>query len=158
MSSSAKSDKPKPKVERILFLCLRNSSRSKIAQAYLQRFAPERFVCESAGLTTGKLTYVEKQVMLEDQLPIDEPSNTVFTFFNSGKTYDHVISVCDQMAEFKCATYPGSTPVTMWVFEDPAKFRGTKPQRIAKTREVRDRIKSAVKAFILGHTFAENLH
>ena len=140
----------KPNVQRILFLCYYNSSRSKMAQGYLEQLGVGRYITESAGTVIGKLTNVELEVMQEAHLRTDYPTNTVFTFFNSGKTFDHVISICNTASE-ECSSYPGKSSLTVWVFEDPATFKGTRPQRLAKTREVRDGIKRKVQAFLTGH-------
>ena len=121
-----------------------------MAQGYLAKLGGAHYTSESAGTVIGKLTNVELQVMQEERLPTDYPTHTVYTFFNAGKIYDHVISICSAAHE-ECATYPGNPSLTVWTFEDPASFKGTRPQRVARTREVRDGIKRKVQAFLLGH-------
>ena len=41
--------------KRVLFICIHNSARSQIAEAFLKQIAGDRFEVESAGLEPGKL-------------------------------------------------------------------------------------------------------
>ncbi|MGD8991214.1 MAG: arsenate reductase ArsC, partial [Desulfobacterales bacterium] len=38
------------KKPRVLFICVHNSGRSQIAEAYLKKFAADKYEVESAGL------------------------------------------------------------------------------------------------------------
>ena len=40
---------------KVLFLCVHNSARSQMAEAYLNKFAGDRIKAESAGLEPGTL-------------------------------------------------------------------------------------------------------
>ena len=40
---------------RVLFVCIHNSARSQMAEAWLRQVAGDRFEVESAGLEPGKL-------------------------------------------------------------------------------------------------------
>ena len=40
---------------RVLFVCVHNSARSQMTEAYLNLLGQERFFAESAGLQPGKL-------------------------------------------------------------------------------------------------------
>ena len=39
---------------RVLFICIHNSARSQMAEAFLNRLGKGKFVAESAGLEAGK--------------------------------------------------------------------------------------------------------
>ena len=121
-----------------------------MALGYMTALGGTRYVSESAGLTASQMTDVEMEVMKEDGLRTDYPANTVFTCFNEGKVYDHVISICDGKEE-PCSVYAGNSVITVWSFDDPAFFEGTQTEQLAQTREVRDSIKRKVEQFILAH-------
>lgn len=53
--------------QKILFVCVHNSARSQMAEAYLNLFGSEQFKAESAGLEPGKLNPLVIEVMKEDE-------------------------------------------------------------------------------------------
>lgn len=135
----------------VLFLCLHNSARSQMAEAYLRKFGGEKFHFESAGLEPRKLNPFAVEVMKEDGIDIsNNPTNDVFEFIKQGKYFGYVITVCDREASERCPVFPGMSEKINWSFDDPSVFAGSNEVKLAKTREVRDRIKAAVLNFI-GH-------
>jgi protein tyrosine phosphatase len=62
--------------------------------------------------------------------------------------FAYLITVCAD-AEEKCpSVWPGVQYRLHWKFDDPAAAEGTDEQKLAKFREVRDQIETAVRAFI----------
>lgn len=136
-------------VIKVLFLCVHNSARSQMAEAYLKKFGTEKFHVESAGLEPGKLNPVAVEAMKEDGIDISSnPTNDVFEFFKEGKIFHYVVTVCDEKASERCPIFPGLNKKINWAFEDPSAFTGTYEEKLAKTREVRNKIKEAVLGFI----------
>lgn len=137
------------KKQRVLFLCIHNSARSQMAEAYMKKFGGENFIAESAGLQAGKLNPVAVNVMQEDGIDISKNStNGVDDFYNEGRQYDYVITVCDEASAALCPVFPGVHKKIIWSFDDPSAITGTYQQKLAATRVVRDKIKTAVKDFI----------
>ena len=135
--------------KKVLFLCVHNSARSQMAEAYLKKFGGDNFHVESAGLEPGKLNPLAVEVMKEDGIDISQnPVNDVFQYFKDGKIFQYVITVCDKEASDKCPIFPGLNKKINWSFEDPSKFAGTMEEKLEATRIVRDKIKNAVKEFI----------
>ena len=58
-----------------------------------------------------------------------------------------VITVCIK-AEEECPTIPGTSTRLFWPFEDPAAFQGTEEEKLAKFREIRDKINEKIKAWL----------
>jgi len=123
-----------------------------MAEAYLKKFGGNRFQVESAGLETGTLNPLAIEVMKEDGIDISKnPTNDVFKFFQEGKLFQYVITVCDEKAAESCPIFPMMKEKINWSFEDPAQFTGTHEEKLQKTRIVRDEIKEAVLKFIEDH-------
>ena len=137
---------------RVLFVCVHNSARSQMAEAFLNHVAGDKFEAESAGLTPGQLNPVVVTVMQETGLDISHNStNSVFEFLKQGKKYDFVITVCEQSASDRCPLFPGKTQRLHWSFEDPSSFTGTEEEIKNSTRKVRDQIKTAIEDFIASY-------
>jgi arsenate reductase (thioredoxin) len=134
---------------KILFLCVHNSARSQMAEAYMKKFGSERFDAESAGLEPGKLNPLAVEVMREDGIDIsNNPTKDVFELFKQGKTFFYVITVCDAGSSDRCPVFPGAHKKINWDLADPSKATGTHEEQLAQTRVVRDKIKRAVQLFI----------
>jgi arsenate reductase len=130
----------KPKV---LFICVHNSGRSQIAEAYLKKMAGDHYEVESAGLEPAKqVNPLVVEAMQEEGIDIsDNKIQNVFELFKNGKLYDHVITVCDSAAEAKCPVFAGITKRWNWPFPDPAAVNGTSEEKMQKVREIREMIK-----------------
>lgn len=134
---------------KVLFLCIHNSARSQMAEAYLKKMGGDKFEVESAGLEAGNLNPFAVVVMKEEGIDIsNNQTNNVFDFFKQGKLYRYVITVCDKEASDRCPIFPGMSEKTNWSFSDPASFTGTDEEKLAETRKVRDLIKQAVQDFV----------
>lgn len=136
-------------MHKILFVCIHNSARSQMAEAFLKQLNNGIFEVESAGIEKGKLNPLVVQAM--DEVGIDisnKGTQDVFTLFKQGKSYHAVISVCEQEAAERCPIFPGRVKRIAWSFPDPSKFTGTDEEILAKLRLVRDAIKEKVKEFI----------
>jgi arsenate reductase len=134
---------------RVLFVCIHNSARSQMAEAFLKSLGDGRFEVESAGIEPGSLNPIVVDVMKETGIDISyNTPKSVFDFFNSGKTYDYVVTVCDKEAGERCPIFPGRVTRLHWSFSDPSTFQGTNDERREKTRTVRDEIKTRIVQFI----------
>ena len=134
---------------KVLFLCIHNSARSQMAEAYLKKFAGEKFDVESAGLESGKLNPLAVEAMKEDGIDISgNITKSVFDFYKEGRIYDYVITVCDEANAAKCPIFPGVHKKINWSFDDPSQFEGTPEEKLKRTIMVRDEIKVAVTDFI----------
>lgn len=139
--------------KRVLFICVHNSARSQMAEAFLKQLAAERFEVESAGLTPGKINPLAIEVMKETGIDISQnKTKSVFDFFKARKKYDYVITVCEESQAKNCPVFPGTTATTRlhWSFDDPQGFKGSREERLEKTRLVRDSIKKKISEWLEG--------
>lgn len=135
--------------KRVLFVCVHNSARSQMAEAFLDALAGDRFVAMSAGLEPGKLNPLAVEVMKEVGIDISKnETKSVFDLYAAGALFAFVIAVCDAEAAQRCPIFPGITKTIVWSFPDPAAFTGTWEEKVARTREVRDAVKARIEGFI----------
>jgi arsenate reductase len=135
--------------KKVLFVCVHNSARSQMAEAYLNKLGGEKFFAESAGLEPGILNPLVVKVMAEDGIDISgNKTKSVFDFFKAGKTYEYVITVCDTEAAERCPIFPGKVIRFHWSFPDPSSLEGTEEEKLEKIRKIRDDIKAKVIDFI----------
>ena len=135
--------------KRVLFVCIHNSARSQMAEAFLRKFAGEQYDVESAGLESGKLNPVAMQVMEEEGIDMSAHyAKTTAEMLKQGKTYNYVITVCDPKAAESCPIFPGITRRLHWSFPDPSAFQGTHEEKVIFTRKVREQIREAVMQFV----------
>lgn len=136
-------------MSRVLFLCVHNSARSQMAEAYLKKFAGERFQVESAGLEPGKLNPYVVRALKEEGIDISShKTQDVFELYKAGNQFRYVITVCSKEAAERCPIFPGITERLYWPFSDPSTFTGSDEEIMAKVREVRDAIRERVLMFV----------
>ncbi len=134
---------------RVLFVCVHNSARSQMAEAFLNQLAGDRFEAQSAGLEPGTLNPLAVAVMKEVGADISaNRTKSVFDFFRSGSLFDYVVTVCDGANAERCPIFPGVTKRLHWSFADPAALAGEWEQMVGATRLIRDEIRAAVASFI----------
>lgn len=133
---------------KVLFICVHNSARSQMAEAFLKEHCGDQFDAHSAGLEPGKLNPIVVEAMQE--VGIDISSNqtkAVFDMFKSGKMFAYVITVCDEASAERCPIFPGITKRLHWSFPDPSAIQGSHDEKLAGTREIRDTIKAKIEAW-----------
>ena len=132
----------------VLFVCIHNSARSQMAEAFLNQICPEEFEAQSAGLEPGRLNPIVVEAMQEIGIDISgNKTKAVFDMFKSGQMFSHVITVCDETSAERCPIFPGVTTRLHWSFEDPSSFKGSHEEVLGKTREVRDTIQRKIEAW-----------
>ena len=137
---------------KVLFLCVHNSARSQMAEAFLNQFGGDRFEAESAGLEPGKLNPFVVRAMAERGIDISSnDTKSVFDLFKAGRVYQVVVTVCSKEAAERCPIFPGLSEKLHWPFADPSALKGSDAEIMEGVRKVRDEIEAAVKNFIASH-------
>lgn len=132
----------------VLFVCVQNSARSQMAEAFLNALCPEDFVAESAGLEPGDLNPLAVAAMAEVGIDISRnQAKAVFDLFKREKHYSYVITVCDAVSAERCPIFPGGARRLHWSFPDPAALDGTWEERLGKIRQIRDQIRAQIDAW-----------
>jgi len=137
-----------PKKITVLFVCIHNSARSQMAEAFLNQLAGDRFQAVSAGLEKGELNPLAVEVMREAGIDISaNQTKSVFDFYKQGAIFNYVITVCDEANAERCPTFPGVTRRLHWSFEDPSALKGSREEKLEAVRRIRDEIRQAVLTF-----------
>jgi arsenate reductase len=137
--------------KRVLFVCVHNSARSQMAEAFLKGMADDLFEVESAGFEPTALNPLAVEVMKEAGHDISgNKADNVFERFRNGELFDYVIAVCDRNKDQRCPTFAGITKRIDWSFDDPADFQGTRDEKLEQTRGVRDKIQARLKEWVAG--------
>lgn len=137
---------------KVLFLCVHNSARSQMAEAFLRKHGGGRFEAESAGLEPGSLNPHVVRAMAEAGIDISHnETKSVFGLFEAKRTFDVVVTVCSKEAAERCPAFPGRHEKLHWPFADPSAMTGSDEEIMAGVRSVRDGIEAAVKDFVASH-------
>jgi arsenate reductase len=132
--------------QKVLFICVHNSARSQMAEAFLNDICGDHFEAHSAGLEPGTLNPMAVEAMREIGIDISQnQTQAVFDVFKSGELFAYVITVCDETSAESCPIFPGVTTRLHWSFPDPAALEGTREERLAGTREIRDQIRERIE-------------
>lgn len=134
---------------RIIFVCIHNSARSQMAEAYANHFGKGKIQAESAGIEGGKLNPVVIAAMQEEGIDISgNKTKTVDEIIAAGKTFDYVVTVCDEASAERCPVFPGGGKKLHWGFPDPSALAGTPEEKLAETRIIRNAIREKIRDFI----------
>ena len=134
----------------VLFICTRNSARSIMAEAILEKVGRGKFNAYSAGSDPAPEPMPEvldRLVMLgHDVSRLRSKSWNEFTRPDAPRM-DFVLTLCDP-AEGETCPDLGARPITAtWPFPDPAKFTGTEVERTALLNQLYGMIRRRLDAF-----------
>lgn len=121
---------------RVLFVCIGNSCRSQMAEAFARRYGADVIEAESAGIAPCEMVApVTREVMLEKNIDLDgcEPKGLAQT----GGNFDLIVNMSGRLLPNTGA------PVREWHVEDPIWVSAE------RHREIRDEIEMRVQKLIL---------
>ena len=117
-----------------MFVCVENSFRSQIAEAYFNRFAPEGWRAVSAGLTPAERVHPNAvRLMLEEGIDISHKKPQLLTR-EMQEAADIAVIVCSGAL----CPIVYTEHIEEWDMPDPAKMP------LEEARKVRDAIKKRV--------------
>ena len=135
-------------MKRVLFLCTTNSARSQMAEAFLKKYGGDKFEAYSAGLEPKGIHPYTEQVMREIGIPLTNQYSKSFREYMGKVHFAYLITVCAEAEKNYPRTFPGVGQRLHWTFEDPAAFEGSDEEKVAKFREVRDKIEQEIKKWL----------
>ena len=130
---------------KVLFVCIHNSARSQMAEAFLNHHCGQRFAAYSAGIEPGKLNPIVVQAMRLRGMDIaGNATKSVFDLLGSGMLFEYVITVCDETNAERCPVFPGPAKRLHWGFPDPSAIQGSPEVKLAGTTVIRDSIEKKI--------------
>ena len=117
-----------------------------MAEAWLNQICGDFFAAESAGLEPGTLNPLVVEAMREIGIDISQKqTQSLFDVFKTGELFSYVITVGDEASAERCPIFPGVTRRLHWSFADPSALTGTREERLAGTRKIRDQIRARIE-------------
>ncbi|MEL6283200.1 MAG: metalloregulator ArsR/SmtB family transcription factor [Pseudomonadota bacterium] len=138
------------RVMNVLFLCTRNSARSLLAEAILNKVGAGRFKAYSAGSHPGgEMHPSAKEVLEQRDYPVDELTPKSWDEFRGegAPAFDFVFTVCDDAANEPCPAWPGGPMSAHWGIPDPVTATGTDTERQVAFNQAFGMIHRRVSAF-----------
>lgn len=131
----------------VLILCIGNSVRSQMAEAYFNFYAKGRGLFFSAGVENTDINPYAIEVMAEDNIDLNEHSSKSIEAFKD-IPFDHVITVCDPEDK----SFLSDLDYVNWhhlPVIDPASLTfATEEEKVTAFRNTRDELKRIVLRFI----------
>lgn len=133
---------------KVLFLCTGNSARSQMAEAFLRKYGGDEFEAYSAGLDPKGIHPYTERVMEEIGVSLSSQYSKPLKEYMGKVHFGYLITMCED-AEKNCPTaFPGLDQRIDWSFEDPSALVGSEDEKLAKFREVRNRIEQRIKIWL----------
>lgn len=132
--------------KRVLFICVHNSARSQMAEAWLNHLCGDFFEAQSAGLEPGVMNPLVVEAMREVGIDLSQKGTQgVFDVWESGQLFAYVVTVCDETSAERCPIFPGTGQRLHWGFPDPSAFLGDREAKLRGVRQVRDEIRRTIE-------------
>ncbi len=133
------------KKRKVLFICVHNSARSQMAEAWLKHLAGGRFEVYSAGIEPGELNPVVVTAMAEVGIDISgNKTKSIAELLAIGHHFDYAITVCDDAQAEACPIFPGAVQREHWSIPDPHTVLGSEAEKLAFVRKIREQIRQRV--------------
>jgi arsenate reductase len=133
--------------KKVLFLCIKNSARSQIAEAILNSKAGDKFQAYSAGSRPAdKVNPYAVKVMEEVNVDISNKKPELAEKYLD-VDFDFVITLCDKMKE-ECPNFPGNPIVAHWGMIDPDEFQGDEEGKLKEFRKTRNELLKRIELFV----------
>ena len=143
-----------PKEKAVLFACTMNAVRSPMAAVLLRHLTGGGLYVESAGVRAGELDPMAVEVMGELGLGIAQHQPRRFEDLDVGG-FDLVITLSPE-AQTKVAELTRTArAIEYWPTTDPTAAEGSREQRLAAYRAVRDQLMARLKQRFLAPETAD---
>lgn len=129
----------------VLFCCTMNSVRSPMAEGILKALYPKQVFVDSVGVRKEKVDPLAVEVMDEIGLDISKHRSKTFDDLEDS-SFDLIVSLSPEAQHTAVdMTRTMACDVEFWNTFDPTIIEGTREQRLAAYREVRDFLNKRIR-------------
>lgn len=129
----------------VLFVCVRNSARSQIAEAWAKKLLPAGVRVYSAGSDPADSVHpMVARVMKEVGIDVSGQRPKPISEIPLGHV-DTVITLC---AEEVCPALPGDLRPLSWALPDPAAVLDSEAESLEAFRRVRDELRRRIEGMV----------
>ncbi len=138
--------------KKIMFVCIHNSARSQMCEAFVRHYADDRFAAYSSGIEAGHLNPLVVQAMEEIGISMQgHYAKPAQDFADGHEAFDYVVTVCDESNAERCPIFPATGEPSHWPFPDPSALSGTDAEKLAGIRIIRDAIQQTIRRWLATH-------
>ncbi len=131
--------------EKVLFITMRNASRSQMVEGFFRNFYGDDFDVYSAGGNPQEINPIAVQVMAEVGIDISQQTSNSLKDYNDLE-FDYVVTICGN--EYNaCPFFLGGKKYFRESLRDIYPFTGTEAEEVTLLREMRDEIGDWVQDF-----------
>lgn len=130
--------------KKVLFICTHNSTRSQMAEGYLNVWYGDKYEAFSAGTEVTSVNPYAIKVMDEIGVDISGHRSKKIDEF-SGVDMDILVTVCDS-AKGACPMFPWAKEKIHAGFIDPSSATGSEDEILSFFRKIRDEITEFIDA------------
>jgi arsenate reductase len=134
--------------QKVLFVCVHNSARSQMAEAFLREYQGDRYDVHSAGTEPKDHVHpLAVRAMAEVGIDISAARPKSTAQFLGRAPVRHLLIVCDNADQSCPRAWPGAFTRSFVPFDDPAAFVGSEEGGLAEFRRVRYQISQTMKTW-----------
>lgn len=128
---------------KVLFVCVRNSARSQMAEGLANALGEGKIKAYSAGTDPGTVSEFAVRTLAEDGIDISEHVSKSLDDV-AGINFDYIVSLCSE-AEEACPYVPGGAKRLHWPLSDPAVVPGNDEELLNAFRATRELLKPLIR-------------
>jgi protein-tyrosine-phosphatase/DNA-binding transcriptional ArsR family regulator len=135
----------------VLFLCTRNSARSIMAEAILNKLGGGRFNVYSAGSDPASepmAAVIERLRALGHDVTKLRTKSWLDFMRPDAPRFDFVIALCDMLQGQQCPDFGDKAVTGAWPLPDPAQFAGGETERVLLLNELYGSLSRRIGIFI----------
>ncbi|MHC4443776.1 MAG: arsenate reductase ArsC [Planctomycetota bacterium] len=132
----------------VLFICTGNCCRSQMAEALLRHYGGQRFnPCSAGAAPAGFVHPLALETLRRMNISTQGQYSKSWDEF-ADRQLDIILTVCDNVADRPCPTWPGHPATAHWGVYDPSFHPGNEKEKFDKAMEMANILKGRIQQLI----------